>query len=247
MGPNYFYDFKDSIMANPEHLAILKQGVEVWNKWREDNEGIIPDLREANLIEADLTDADLRYVDLRGACLIAADITCADLSNAKLKKADVSEATFDNTSLIGADLRDSLLLGANLSKMSLDHANLSGAKLIGANLRYTQLGNAKLKYADLTNTSLVGTKLNCANIEGAKVYGISAWNIKKKGLIQKDLVITRAGEPKITVDDLEMAQFIYLMLNNEKIRDVIDTLTSKAVLILGRFSDERKPLLDPIR
>ena len=24
-------------MANPEHLEILKQGVDVWNKWREEN------------------------------------------------------------------------------------------------------------------------------------------------------------------------------------------------------------------
>jgi hypothetical protein len=30
------------------------------------------------------------------------------------------------------------------------------------------------------------------------------------------------------------------MLNNQKVRDVIDTITSKAVLILGRFTDERK-------
>ena len=44
-----------------------------------------------------------------------------------------------------------------------------------------------------------------------------------------------------------MAQFIYLLLNNQEIRDVIDTITSKAVLILGRFSDERKPTLDSIR
>ena len=44
-----------------------------------------------------------------------------------------------------------------------------------------------------------------------------------------------------------MAQFIHLLLNNEKIRDVIDTITSKAVLILGRFSEERKPVLDAVR
>ena len=31
-------------MANPEHVEILKQGVDVWNKWREDNRGIRPDL-----------------------------------------------------------------------------------------------------------------------------------------------------------------------------------------------------------
>jgi hypothetical protein len=37
------------------------------------------------------------------------------------------------------------------------------------------------------------------------------------------------------------------MLNNQQIRKVIDTITSKAVLILGRFSKERKPVLDALR
>jgi hypothetical protein len=37
------------------------------------------------------------------------------------------------------------------------------------------------------------------------------------------------------------------MLNNQKIREVIDTITSKAVLTLGRFTDERKAVLDAIR
>jgi hypothetical protein len=51
----------------------------------------------------------------------------------------------------------------------------------------------------------------------------------------------------ITMDNLEVAQFIYLLLHNEKIREVIDTITAKAVLILGRFSPERKAVLDAIR
>jgi hypothetical protein len=37
------------------------------------------------------------------------------------------------------------------------------------------------------------------------------------------------------------------MLNNDKVRDVINTITSKAVLILGRFTDERKAVLDALR
>ena len=31
----------------------------------------------------------------------------------------------------------------------------------------------------------------------------------------------------VTVDDLEVAQFVYLMLNNRKIRNVIDTIGKK--------------------
>jgi hypothetical protein len=47
------------------------------------------------------------------------------------------------------------------------------------------------------------------------------------------LVVAPLDKPAITVDNIEVAQFIYLMLHNQKIRDVIDTITSKAVLILG--------------
>ena len=61
------------------------------------------------------------------------------------------------------------------------------------------------------------------------------------------LVITPENEPEITVDNIEVAQFVYLLLYNQKIRDAIDTITSKAVLILGRFTDERKAVLDALR
>ena len=64
---------------------------------------------------------------------------------------------------------------------------------------------------------------------------------------QQDLVITPPGEPEVTTDDLEVAQFIYLLLHNEKLQRVIDTITSKVVLILGRFSPERKMILDALR
>jgi len=64
---------------------------------------------------------------------------------------------------------------------------------------------------------------------------------------QDDLIVTPQDEPVITVDNLEVAQFIYLLSKNEKIRDVIDTITSKIVLILGRFTPERKQILDSLR
>jgi hypothetical protein len=64
---------------------------------------------------------------------------------------------------------------------------------------------------------------------------------------QQNLVITPENEPEITVDNIDIAQFIYLLLNNQKIRDVIDTITSKVVLTLGRFTPQRKAVLDALR
>ena len=51
-----------------------------------------------------------------------------------------------------------------------------------------------------------------------------------KGATQSNLIITPHNESVIQVDNLEVAQFIYLLLNNEKVRTVIDTITSKVVL-----------------
>ena len=65
-------------MANPEHLAILKQGVEEWNKWRMEQSDVMPDLSEADLYAADLSGANLRDADLREADTRAASFFRAD-------------------------------------------------------------------------------------------------------------------------------------------------------------------------
>ena len=101
--------------------------------------------------------------------------------------------------------------------------------------------------ANLQGAALIDADLTGAALSACRIYGVSAWGLKLDGAKQQNLVITRPNEPKITVDNIEVAQFIYLMLHNQKIRDVIDTITSKAVLILGRFTDERKAVLDALR
>jgi hypothetical protein len=78
---------------------------------------------------------------------------------------------------------------------------------------------------------------------------ISAWNVRlSDGTEQQNLIITDEDEPEVTTDDLEVAQFIYLLLHSEKTQRVIETITSKVVLILGRFSvPERSAILDALR
>ena len=220
-------------MANQEQLAILKQGVKIWNKWRVDN----PDV-DIDLIEADLMGANLSEANLSGASLMEANLPGADLHGAYLSEANLS----------GANLRQ-----ADLREASLRFANLSNADLRGVRLHYAVLAGTDLRGADLTGANLEGanlvrTKIDKAKVSGSSIYAINVWDLEGEFEEQRDFIITPQDAPIITVDNIKVAQFIYLILNNEEIRDVINTLTSKSVLILGRFSlPERKAILDALR
>jgi len=325
-------------MANSEQFKIIKEGAEVWNKWRDENDEIKPELLGADLGGADLSEADLREANLSGADLAGADLSDADLSGANLSDADLShadlsgadlrevdfagtdlmfailrgakffDANLSYTNLAGADLMEGILRGADLSNADLveanlsranlaganlygadlsdadlSHADLSGADLGAANLSYADLSEANLIYADLSGADLVEANLHLAklvganlnnsdltkanltkadltkvtfvetNLEGAdlsnsNIYGISTWNLKtNEKTIQLNLDITPWGEPHITIDNIEVAQFVYLLLNNENIRNVIDTIGKKSVLIIGRFTEECRAILHVIR
>ena len=81
-------------MANPEHLAKLKEGVEPWNQWRELNPGIRPLLSKAGLSGADFSRANLEGADLSGADLIRANVSGAILTIAILFEAANSAGDF---------------------------------------------------------------------------------------------------------------------------------------------------------
>jgi uncharacterized protein YjbI with pentapeptide repeats len=203
-------------------------------------------LSEADLMEAELAKANLSEVQLINACLIRASLRGANLSGADLRGAGLGEANFSET-----DLR-----GANLSGAVLFKTDLTGAKLIGANLREANLSAADLKGADFSRADLSGANLEQAamvrtdvtntKLDSCHVYGISVWDLKGTPKSQRNLVITPSHVPFISVDDLEVAQFIYLLLNHEKLRNVINTVTQRGVLILGRFSEGGLEVLQAI-
>jgi uncharacterized protein YjbI with pentapeptide repeats len=299
-------------MANDEHVALLKKGVDAWNKWRDKNRYIRPDLIQAdlsganlnganlsganlsgadlsranlykadfrgadispaNLSEASLREATLIWANLRGANLYKADFRGADLSlaslrEANLRQADLSEAKLfltdlgaanlyeanlreadlNTANLREADLNWAYLTHANLSQANLSRANLSWTNLGGANLAGANLSEALLTPANLSHANLIQADLTGADLTGCRVYGVSAWGLKLDGTKQQDLVITRLEEPEIRVDNIEVAQFVYLLLHNEKIRDIIDTIGKKGVLLLGRFTEGRIKILERLR
>jgi uncharacterized protein YjbI with pentapeptide repeats len=248
-------------MADKEQLGILKMGLNEWNSWRGKNPNIIIDLEgadlssmiltkfqlsganlgstnleEAVLCDADLSRANLEHATLENANLFEAYLEVTHLCRANLCKANLSgtmliDADLTGAELVESELSEAFLSGVNLEGANLSYANMSGARLFGANLNKANLENADLSY-----TSLIDVNLRGSNISGCKIHGISAWNLETDDdTIQRNLIITRWNEQTITIDNTELAQFIYLLLNNKRIRHVIDTITSKVVLILGRF------------
>ncbi len=216
---------------------------------------ISAELKKANFIRADLRKAYFErakghYVYFREANLFRAkfqnaDFTKSDFINVDLRRANLSGGNFSNANFYLANMRSANLQNANLRDASLMMANLTGADLTGADLTG----------ANLQGAQLISTKLDNAILDGCNIFGISAWDISTQNTQHKNLVITRQNritsrslpDPIITVDNIEVAQFVYLLLSNPKVRDVIDTITSKVVLILGRFTPPRLSVLQRIR
>ena len=115
-------------MAEQRHIELLLEGVEAWNRRRE-QEDFIPDLSGARLYKANLANANLSH-----ACLINTNLFDTNLFNTNLFKAQ----------LIGAGLTDANLTGANLRNAILTDAELFDSDLIGADLSHSEPWEAKL-------------------------------------------------------------------------------------------------------
>lgn len=221
-------------------LSEGKEGRNRWNEWR----NLDPDAWGMETIFEPLT------VNLDNGVVVS--LRPPNLWLARLEGKDLSGYDLSGAFFSGAKLRGSIFRGANLSGAHLILTDFSGADLRGVDLSRANLLDANLSGADLSDASLVGalllrTNLEKANLDRCNVHGVSVWGARGEPRSQKDLVITTVAEPTITVDDIEVGQFVYLMLNNRKIRNVLQTITSKVVLLLGRFTAERKAILDRVR
>jgi len=184
-------------MANEEQLSILKQGVEVWNKWRVENLGIV-DLRGANLNGANLWRANLSGADLFGAKLLRADLAGADCRGVDLGRAHLNYANLGGVNFTEADFRDAELIETSLfqtdfSKAKLKGSNFSGSGMFDAIFVNTDLnGVLGLESVYHTVPSSIGTDV-IAKSKGKipdiflRGCGLSDWEIEEAKLYNPDL------------------------------------------------------------
>jgi hypothetical protein len=155
----------------------LREGVEVWNEWRESNPDVAVDLSEADLSREDLSkahlsDADLSRAKLSGANLSQADLSTANLRDADVITADLSDANLSDAMLRGANLKWAYLIDANLSTADLRNADLSYAHLSGANLSGTNQRGVYLYAADFGGAEISGTHLGSTVFANTDLSGV---------------------------------------------------------------------------
>ncbi|HEX6288063.1 MAG TPA: pentapeptide repeat-containing protein [Herpetosiphonaceae bacterium] len=242
------------IAPDPHHLEMLRQDLRIWHAWRRNNPTIAPTLARADLAgrplraidlsDANLSQATLDETDLRDALLRSADLTAATLQGADLTGANLGRATLRGARLDHAKLRQAQLRDANLMRASLVEADLRGADLTHADLTGADLTGANLSGASLSYATLVDTNLKRADMTGCTVIGITLWDMNLEGADQSSLVISDPDEPSITVDDLGVAPFVGMLLKSSTIQQVFTARSSKAVLLLGNFAQDRMDILE---
>jgi len=144
-------------MANEEQLSILKQGVEVWNEWREENPNAQIDLGGVALFETKLVGVNLSNANLEGAELFDTDFSKADFRGANLRNADLSDAWFHQ-----ANFKEAILIGVDFWQTDLYEANLSKCDLRGAQIVDTHLQKTDFSQADLSSA-----RISTGNIDQA--------------------------------------------------------------------------------
>ena len=204
-------------------------------------------LFKANLSQADLGCANLNGADLSGALLIRANLSGASLAGACLKGANFGQASLFRAMLVKAVLREASFFKSDLTEAALSEADLEGANFQEAVLEQTNLRAAKAAGANLCFATLLRTNLEGAVLDHCAVYGISLWDANLTGSSQLDLDIMPAQEPVLSVDGLQTAQLVGLLLHHERARADVFSITLNTVLVIGRFAEERRPALEAVK
>ena len=248
---------------------LLGSGADSFNAWRASKPDEAIDLSNfvfsykwgdcPALDGIDLHGATLNGIEVHGPDKDYLDETAPTFKRASFRNATIQNSyfyrtSFDHADLCGADLRKAefkaaSLNGANLENALLDSAKFQWVGLRGANLNGASFVGAALKDCNLTGANLNGVSFLGATLKDCDIHGIAAWDIKTDSETEMEgLTVTNHKEARIAVDTLELAQFVYMLTHNPSIRKVLDAVTAKVVLILGRFSEgERKQILDQLR
>jgi uncharacterized protein YjbI with pentapeptide repeats len=215
-----------------------------WDDWKESNEssldifnGNINAIRYPNWYSSPNRDGlevkGRNVYDFSGIHLKDVMIHNAFAEGLNIQKSVFEDVYFDDGDFSRANFCNCQFINTKFNKTIFTDANFNGATFINCNLNRVNLTNAKFQVKEIKETV---------------IYGISAWDIEiSEDSIQSKLVIEKTyslyseiiaeGRIPLMVDNIELAQFIYYLSNHKKLRDTINILNNRGVLLLGKFKD----------
>lgn len=212
-----------------------------WDDWKKANESSIvledgkiayinspywfypPDANRKIANQYDFSGVELKNIRIAKAFAETLNFQNSVFNNVVFDDGDFSTANFNNCKFIDTTFR----------KSTLTNASFNGASFVNCNLN---------------RVNLSGAKFNVKEIRETVIYGVSAWDMEiSEESIQSNLIIENTGrlysqfldEGRIPmmVENIELAQFIYYLTNHKKMRDTLNILNDKGVLLLGKFKD----------
>lgn len=189
-------------------------------------------LRDTSLRQSVMAGGNLAGAEFHGCDCDESDLSCSHLGGVRATKTTFRKGSFRSCDMAGADFG-----AAHVRRLNNWRISPTGSAYESCQHEYHAIDCAGADFtgALLEGASLVRTNLNHALLVDVAVYGASVWSVSLEGARQRNIRVTAFDEPPMTVDSLPMAQFIHLLRSANSLRDVIDEVTSKAVLILGRF------------
>jgi len=171
-------------LANPDHLAKLKEGVEAWNNWRRENPGLRPDLRRLDFA------GELRGTKLWGGPWDAVERVDLGASPGWYKGEKREAIDFSNTDLGHSDLTGARLEKVDFRKARLWGTNLSETDLWGANIRKARLRSANISGARLSHVVYKRNELCdlCLGVRGAETTHGNA--VLRRDILDQDVIDT---------------------------------------------------------
>jgi len=219
------------MMANQEHLEVIRCGTIAWNRWRRKHLRVQPDLTEADLHGAKLcrllfSEAIRSGESFEGTLEDTENVTSVYLEQVDFRKANLSEANFEGAdcnladfceaALSDANFHEADLYRANLSKSDLrraclNHARIQRARFIQANLQDTDLEYSDAREADFEKAKLEGAKLGGVDLYRANFNGA---NLQEADLGNTDLFRADLSNASLCGADLGFANLKEANLSN---------------------------------
>lgn len=219
---------------NPDEIIL--QGAKIWNAWRE-TQPVPPSFANPNWYDCPGPDGiqikgtnkvNFSGMNLSGLSIYSAFAEGLNLQNAVIEDTRFEEGDFSRADFSGATFRNTMF-----NKTILTGAIFDGATFVNCNLNRVNLVGASFRVKEITETV---------------IYGISAWDLETSDdMKQSKLVIEKTyefysdliqqGKIPMMVDDIELAQFIYYLSSHKKMRDALNIMNNRGVLLLGRFKE----------